>query len=497
MAESLNASSRFKELDGNRTTVRDRAVLCSEMTLPYLVRETSATENDDLSREYVQGFGAKLVNHLVGKFALSILPPEQPFFTLSPTQEALESVTQGDVAMSQEAMKILAQKEDSVMRYIRKSRFRKSLFKALRLACVTGQAIIEKYEDSKYRVFNLNGFVVERDALGTIVTLIIREKIDARTLPEEVNYDLQNDGEMEEIEIYTIAQLLEDGTYQIQQEIEDEVVNDIGIIKEFNDRFISVEWNLLDDEDYPRSFVEEYLGTFLSLNKQLKVLNESAVASSKIVHTVNPNGLTKYKDFVDAKNGDAIPGKEDDIGTIRANKNYDMQTTYQLVQDYKKELAEAFLMGSSSVRNAERVTAHEIRLMAQELEASFGGVYTNIAEEIQIPLVEEGLKSIKLDTGDDIDVIITSGIEALGRNVELTKINNMMSELQMLGSIVGMEAIARTVNVNSVATAIISNSGVAGKNFIYSQQEQDSMVANEKQEMIAQQALTQNMNQGM
>lgn len=490
MAElKATASERFAELSKGRGPITDRAELCSELTIPYLFREESATSADDLERKYVQGFGAKLVNHLVGKFALSILPPSQPFYRLSATQEAMEAITEGNEDARFEIEKILAVKEEGILRYINKSRFRGSLYPALRLAMVTGDALIEKLDDNTFRVFNMRNYVIKRDASGNIIDLIIKESLDFDAVPEDIRGSIPDEKKEDVVSLYTRV-YLEEGVLKKYQEINEEIVaGSEEDMKRLTDKFISIRWNKVDGEDYGRSFVEEHLGTLIALEKQSKVINESAVVSSKTIFTINPNGMTKYSDFLEAKNGDVIMGHESDIGTIKANKGSDMQITHALVQEYKKELAEAFLLGHAAIRDAERVTAHEVQMVASELEASFGGIYTAIAEDIQIPIIENAMKSLKIEGGKDVDIIITAGVEALGRNIEMSKINSLIQELGMLGQLVGAEAVAKTINIGAMTSAMVANSGVASKNFLFSKGQMDQQEMTAKEEAMAQQMI--------
>lgn len=480
-----SAANRYAELDKDRSTTLDRAELCSQMTIPYLFMEDGSSAQDDLDRNYVQGYGAKLVNGLVGKFALSILPPSQPFYRLSATEEAMSKITSGDVNAQFEVEKILSIKEEGILRYINKSKFRVSLYPALRMAMVTGDSLIEKVDDGVFRVLNMKNYVIKRDPAGRILEIVINEKLSYESVPTEIQATIKDEDKKEDIEMYTYV-YLEEGKYKRYQEINDETVSGSKTqLKKLSDTYISLRWNEVDGEDYGRSFVEENLGTFISLEKQMKVINESAVISSKVVHTVNPNGMTKYEDFVKAKNGGVIIGNETDIGTVKSNKDSDLRTTLSLIQDYKRELSEAFLAASSSIRDAERVTKAEVQMVASELEAAFGGIYTSIAENIQIPLIENAMDALKIKGGKDVDIIITAGVEALGRNVEMSKINGLMQELTMLAGLVGPEAVAKTVSVAAITGAMVANSGVASKNFLLSQGQVDQIEIAEKEEVVA------------
>lgn len=484
------AKESFDNLDSDRSSTLDRAENCAKVTIPYLFMEDSSSANDDLTTGYAQGFGAKLVNHLTGKFALSILPPSQSFYRLSAGIEAMETLTQGNEDAKQQIEIILAQTEDGIMRYINNTKFRKSLYPALRLAMVTGESLVEKLDDDKYKVHNLRNYVVRRDASGNLLEIVIRETIDYNALDDELKsgIDVPSDDEILEVDLYTKVYQDTDGKIQMFQEIEGTKFNE-STLKKFTDRFINVRWNNVDGEDYARSFVEEHYESFVNLEKQMKVLVENAVVSSKTVFTVNPNGMTRLKDYTSAKNGDVISGNETDIGTIKVNKGNDLQITLQLVQDLKRELAESFLMSSAGIRDAERVTAHEVQLVASELEASFGGIYTSIASDIQMPLVENAMSALKIDGIEDIDVIITSGVEALGRNVEQAKTMRMIQDLGALAQLIGQDKIAQSLNPSAIINSIINNSGVGNKNFMLTNIQKNANINQQKQEAVANQVI--------
>lgn len=488
--EREKLASLFQELDGERTGVMDRAELCASLTVPYLFVEDNQTGEDDLEREPVQGYGAKLVNHLVGKFALSILPPSTPFFRFTANDKEAEEVTGGDKKIQQGIEDVMATLESRTMKKINQTDIRKVLYPVLKYAMVTGDCLLEETSDGKYRIFSMKNYVIKRDSSGNIISLVIKESISPKALSDDIKSTL-TDKELNsetDLTLYTGAIRNKNSAYDVYQQIEETDVDGEQTIKKFTDRFISVGWNRIQGEDYARGYVEEYLGSFIQLNKQMRVVEENAVLNSKSVFVVNPNGMTKYEDFVRATNGDIITGSEQDVGIIRASKFSELNNTYNLINEFKKELAEAFLLGSASVRDAERVTAKEIQMIASELESAFGGVYTIIASDIQMPIVESALS--KVDNVEEsniksVDISITAGVEALGRNVELTKINSMLQEVGNLAQLVGAENVNRFLNISAIIKAIAINSGISDKNYIRTEEEVNKQVSQEKENEVA------------
>lgn len=52
----------------------------------------------------------------------------------------------------------------------------------------------------------------------------------------------------------------------------------------------------------------------------------------------------------------------------------------------ESRLSYAFMLNSAVQRSGERVTAEEIRYVANELEDTLGGIYSILSQELQLPL---------------------------------------------------------------------------------------------------------------
>src|SRR3546814_19943778 len=93
----------------------------------------------------------------------------------------------------------------------------------------------------------------------------------------------------------------------------------------------------------------------------------------------------------------------------------------QVAERLELRLSHAFMLQSGTVRNAERVTAEEIRAMAQELENVLGGVYTVLSAEFQLPLIRRILY-VLIRQGEAPELpksvvpTVVTGFEAMGRN---------------------------------------------------------------------------------
>ena len=88
----------------------------------------------------------------------------------------------------------------------------------------------------------------------------------------------------------------------------------------------------------------------------------------------------------ESPNGAIIEGSANDVSVLQVNKFADFRIAYDTMNRIETRLQLAFLLNSSIQRNAERVTASEIRFMAEDLEQALGGIYSILSQEFQLPL---------------------------------------------------------------------------------------------------------------
>jgi hypothetical protein len=100
------------------------------------------------------------------------------------------------------------------------------------------------------------------------------------------------------------------------------------------------------------------------------------------------------------------------------------------------------MMNKSVQRSGERVTAEEIRTMISDIDDVLGGVYSLLAQELQLPLVvrimdrmvrEKKIVDVQSIKGQDGKPVaspkVVTGIEALGRGHDFNKYMTAMREI--------------------------------------------------------------------
>jgi hypothetical protein len=318
------------------------------------------------------------------------------------------------------------------------------------------------------KLFRLDRYVLHRDPMGNVLELITKEDLAHSAMPPHVKALMPAHSESksptEKCALYTYVKRSDDGKFwKIHQEVQDIVIpGSYGTYPIDKSPWIPLRWSKIDGESYGRGYVEEYLGDLKSLEALSKALIEGTAAAAKVLFLVNPNGTTRLKDVQDAPNTAVRAGNAADVTVLQMDKYNDFKVAQSVMDGIERRLSLAFLLNSSVQRNGERVTAEEIRYVASELEDGLGGVYSILSQEFQLPFVtrimwqmERQKKLPPLPKGL-VRPVITTGLEALGRGHDLTKLDTLLQRLQPLGP----EVISQYLKVGDYITRVGTSLGI-------------------------------------
>jgi hypothetical protein len=434
------AKERFEKLDSNRDQVVDRARQAADITIPALMPPDGMDENASLPTPY-QSLGARGVNNLTSKLRLSLFPPGQSFFRLQMDDSTRELIAGQDANAENQIDKGLQSIENDALEVLEAENHGVILHAAIKQLVTTGNVLLHMPTEGGSRIFRLPQYVVVRDPMGNWHEIVGKESVHRTTIDEatkeSVNVkDASGDPEEddENIDVYTRV-LRVDGKAEWYQEINDvEVPGSRGKSEIEDSPYIPLRWAALENENYGRGHVEEYLGDLRSLEDLSKSLVAFAAAASKVIFLDRPNSVTDIEAIENAESGSFVEGNPEDIGVLQVEKFPDFQVAKAQVDDLSLRISHAFLLQSGTVRNAERVTKAEIQAVAQELEDVLGGVYSVLAQEMQLPVVRRLMAQLKkqgkfpqLPKGTLKPVIVT-GFDALGRGHELNKFRAYMQD---------------------------------------------------------------------
>jgi hypothetical protein len=470
----------------------DKAVTCSELTLPYLIDDDITSRPNHKSLEVPwQSVGAKCVVTLAAKLMLAVLPPQTSFFKLQVRDDKLGQEL--DPQIRSELDLSFSKMERMIMDYIAASNDRVAIHQALKHLIVSGNALIFMGKEG-LKTFPLNRYVVNRDGNGNVLEIVTKELISRKVLDLELPEPQPNTGVDEssttndDVTIYTYVKLDKpSGRWVWHQEAFDKIIPDTrSTAPKKASPWLPLRFNTVDGEDYGRGRVEEFLGDLKSLDGLSQSLIEGAAAASKVVFLVSPSSTTKPATIAKAGNGAIVQGRPEDVAVIQVGKTADFSTAANMAQGIEKRLLEAFLV--MNIRNAERVTAEEVRLTQLELEQQLGGIFSLLTVEFLIPYLNRTLLVLQRSNEipklpkDMVRPTIVAGVNALGRGQDRESLTQFIGTIAQT---LGPEALMQYINPQEAIKRLAAAQGIDVLNLVKTEQQ----MAEEMQ--AAQQAQTQ------
>lgn len=491
------AEATYQKLENDRKPYEDRAEDCAKYTIPSLFPKNSDNASTNYATPY-QSVGSRGVNNLAAKLMLALFPM-QTWFKLSINEMIAKEMTGNDGDLKTQVEEGLAMVERIMMNYIEANSYRVVLFEAIKQLVISGNSLIYVTDPNEgltsynpLKLYRLNKYVVQRDTFGNVLQIITKDSVAYSALPEDVRNNMKAEGEMQpddNVDVFTHIYLDEEsGNYKKYEEIKGEIVS--GTEAEYPldaCPYIPIRMVRLDGEAYGRSYCEEYLGDLKSLEMMSKALVEASALAAKVVFLVRPEGITQARRLNQAQNGQFIAGNLEDVRSLQLEKQADLSITKSQADIIEGRLGFAFMLNSAIQRSGERVTAEEIRYMANELETTLGGVYSILSQELQMPIVKVLLKQLQATSKipdlpqEAIEPAVSTGLEALGRGQDLEKLNMVIGAWAQLAPL----AQDPDLNMRNIKQRIASAAGIDVTGILMTLEEKQQQEA----QMMQQQAM--------
>ena len=492
------ARERYNQLSTGRQQFLDKAVECSKLPLPYLIHEdiSSKPNHRSLSVPW-QSVGAKCVVTLAAKLMLAILPPQTTFFKLQVREDKLGEEFSPEIRSELDLS--FSKMERMIMDYIAASNDRVAIHQALKHLIVAGNALVFMSKDG-LKTYPLSRYVVNRDGNGNVIEIVTKELISRKVLdfdlPEQQPNSVVDEtgSDKDDVEVYTCVKLdKSSGRWVWYQEAFDQIIPDSRSTAPKNaSPWLVLRFNTVDGEDYGRGRVEEFLGDLKSLDGLSQSLIEGAAAASKVVFLVSPSSTTKPATIAKAGNGAIVQGRPEDVAVIQVGKTADFSTAANMAQGIEKRLLEAFLV--MNIRNAERVTAEEVRLTQLELEQQLGGIFSLLTIEFLIPYLNRTL--LVLQRSNEIpklpkDIVrptIVAGVNALGRGQDRESLTQFIGTIAQT---LGPEALMQFINPSEAIKRLAAAQGIDILNLVKTEQQMQEEMQMQQQAQVQQSLVDQ------
>lgn len=432
-----NESARqlWTRLEGKKSNLMERVENYASLTIPkVMLPDGFNTDSTDQAHDY-QSLGAQAVNHTTNKVMLAMFAPSRPFFRVQPGPQTKAKLKKVGIA-EEDIGSVFAQMERDAVKKLDSLAQRPKLYAAIRNLIITGNVLVCR-EKGALRTMGLRYYCVKRTVTGDLHTLVIREKVAFDELDVKVQQVLpagryQHDTE---VEYFKVVRRQPTGDYLLEQ-----WVDDTHLPRAFDGKFTAktlpynaLTWDLADESDYGTGLVEEYVGDLEALSALSESVVDGAILGTEFRWMANPAGMTSVQDVIDSKNGDVLPGTPQDVAPTQGGNPEAIRVAQVVLQGYEQRISRGFLMLTGVTRDAERVTAEEIRQVAQELETAFGGVYSALSASLQSPVAYWLLEMADTPiAGTDLELQVVTGLDALSRNGDLEAFRLAMNDLGLI-----------------------------------------------------------------
>ena len=491
MSKQGPAAHEWMRLENDREEVLRRAEACARLTIPSLLPEKGHAKHQDLPQPW-QSFGARGVNSMASKLNLALYPPTQAFFELRTSEAATDALGAISGETAAEVKQTLQAIEDEIQTEMAEKSYRDLSHSAFLHLIVTGNVLQYMPDQGGMELFPINMFVVERAPDDTLLKIIIKEQTHVNALSDEVlsQVSTETDGD-EELDVYHCFKYTpakrkgKNGRWTGFTEISGvEIAGSQGSWREDRFPYKHLRWQRVDREAWGRGHVEMHYGDLKSFDALSRHLIEGAAAAARYTPMRRPNAAgNTIKQLNRLRNGEWGIGNEEDYWVFRVDKTNDMAVAANVADGLRRELGQAFLLQTAVQRDAERVTAEEVRRVSQELESALSGTFTILRNEYQKPLVESVMRQLRSagripKLPKEVKLVIVTGLEALGRGQQFEKMNAAGSTLVGL---LGPEQFAQFINVHEWLRETIASLGIKNPDSLIRSQEELAQIQQQSQ----------------
>jgi len=498
MDNTATAQSRWKDLELYRSMYLRRAIDCSALTIPSLIPESDQNygwsgESFNALPSLYQGAGARGVSSLAAKLLLALMPPSQPFFRFTIDGGKIREFAEQQPGANEEAIvtkldQLLSSMERQVLRRLDQLQARSALFEAVKHLLVGGNALLYVGTDA-IRMYSLRSFVVDRDPEGNVNEIVVREQVSEKYLPEQEGGKKEGD-KPEDVYTHVVIDPQADKVEWYQEHEGQKLPNSAGFARMKSNPWIVLRLHRIAGESYGRGLVEQVQGDLQSLESLTKAIVQGSLIAAKAIGLVNPNGVTRADVLARAENGAIVAGNAADVEFLQVQKVNDFATALQTMQLLERRLQFTFLTNEAVQRDAERVTAEEIRLMAEQLEQGLGGVYSVLSAELQLPLIRRVMHMMET-TGELpeipeglVEPQVTTGLEAIGRGNDKARLTNFLTTV---ATTIGPEQFLQYINPSELIKRFAAADGIDTAGLVKEQQQIEAEQAQQQQAMVASQ----------
>lgn len=477
MATYVNYESLYRDYEDSKLISKyaNYALWTTPGAFPEM--QTAKTRgNYDIEHDY-QSVGALLVNSLAPKLAGLLFPYHQPFFKIKFTKAIRDFMQQRGKDPKKSEGELIQMEQDAMSRLFINASYAQ-LIQAIRYLIITGNALIIR-KDGKMIAYSPRNFVVLRDNIGTVLDVVLKEVTTYGSLDNEVRKLVEGGiqrKDFDEVTVYTrIKRTVIRGNpnFVVTKQINGKGIGDPVFYPEKLCPYIVAGWNLVNGDSYCRGMIEDYAGDFAKLSDLSRALAIYEIDACKVVNCVKPGSGSDVDAFNAAENGDWVQADPDSVSKHESGDAAKIQQLQASIQGIFGRLSTAFMYGGNT-REAERVTAEEIRRNAQEADQSLGGVYSLISAFVHEPIAyqlcyEVNPEFVVAVTAGEVQIEMQTGTAALGRSADISALLKATQEISVI--VPALAQASKRFDVETIIDRILRSNGINVDDYTFTEEE--------------------------
>lgn len=503
MSLQINKLSALFEEYGD-SSLLDRLELYAIWTIP-MVFPADCNRRDKgnaiIEHDY-QSIGALLVNHLATKLATTLFPVGTSFFKIEVTEQTRAKVMEMFKQDIKSDDTSLINLENSACRRLFLKASYAQLVQAIRLLIITGECLLHR-NDNRVTVYSLRNYVLQRNNVGDVQKIIMKEPKKYFELDTAQRTLVGDKDEDTVLSLYTLIERIvkrSDGreiiSWEVTQELDGHALSGKQTYREHLCPYIPVTWSFMNGDAYGRGYVEEYSGDFAKLSELSAALTVYEIQSTRVLNVYDPASQFDIEYAEKANSGDWVQGKRDSVQAYEVGSYQKIQELTAEIATIEQRLSIAF-MRSSNTRQAERVTALEVQINAEEAEQVLGGVYSQLSQNMHMPLAylllnEVDPQIINAFDQNNIELNILTGLIALSRSSDNQAL--LVAANQVAAIVPVFAQISKKYDLDKLVDGILLSNGIDPASIKKSEDQLQAEAAQEEQAAMAQQQAI--MNQG-
>lgn len=483
-------------------TVLTKCLQYAHWTLPQLMAdlEQSHTSAVVVERDY-QEIGALLSNHLATKLARLLFPTTVPFFRTEASPELLKIAAENNVSEAEFTQGLARLEMDASKRLFLNASYAQ-LILALKHLIVTGNVLLHRdSQSSKCTAYGLQSYGIRRDGKGNMLDCVLREYTYVEALPEATQEVLRAKDRVkysrpeQSVAVYTrIKREVRNGVagHFVSQEVDTVPAGEGSWYPAHLCPWFAPTWSLIAGEHYGRGMVEDYAGGFAKLSDLSEAHALYSIEMMRVIHLVGASAGTDIDDLQGAETGEYLRGDPNSVIAHESGDAMKLEQTAREIERVFARLSKAF-MYQANVRDAERVTAYELKRDAEEAENALGGVYSALSDGLQVPMAHVLIYETKPETlpglaTGELKLDVVAGIPALGRSSD---VQNLLMASQELAAVIPITQMDKRFSPQRITDMVLAGRSVDSSQLFFTKEEQKANAEADAQMQAAQSQMMQ------